>query len=126
MNKNELEYAKVQADAVKFDTKAKLVRHLLSILGVLVAIRFIFNGVNQLIAGQGPDGIMAISKVINAMSLGHLLGYIWGATMSVLWVTERKGKKRAIEKKSKYQKTAEEGDGYRGSSNLTETGDTPR
>lgn len=126
MNKNELEYAKVQSDAVKFDTIAKLVRHILSILGGLAAIWLIFNGINKLIAGQGPDGIMAISRVINAMGLGHLLGYIWGAGMSGLWLYERQGKKRAIERKSEYQKSAEEGDGYRGSSNLTGTGDTPR
>ena len=44
----------------------------------------------------------------------------------VAWRFERKGKKRAIEEKQKFQKIAEYSDAYRSSSCLTEQGDTPK
>lgn len=42
------------------------------------------------------------------------------------WYIERRGKKRAIEKKEYYQKIVESSDSYRSSSCLTKQGDTPK
>lgn len=42
------------------------------------------------------------------------------------WYLERRGKKRAIERKEHYQKIVESSDTYRSSSCLTKQGDTPK
>ena len=39
---------------------------------------------------------------------------------------ERRGKKRAIKEKGKYQRLVESKDSYRSSSGLTDTGETPK
>lgn len=125
MNKNELEFAKAQLGAAKVDAIIKLIRHVVSALALLVGLWITFDGLHKVIAGQSPDGITAFAKVIDALKLGSIFGYLWGAGASVAWLHERRGKKRAISKKSKYQQIVESSDSYRSTSGLTETGDTP-
>ena len=125
MNKNELEYAKAQLSSKTTGEIFATLRHIISVLSVLCAIWLIFDGLHKVIGDKNPDGIAAIAKVIEAVKLGSILGYLWGAGATTAWMLERKGKKRAIAQKSKYQKAAEEGDPNRSSSKLTETGDTP-
>lgn len=125
MNKNELEYAKAQFSAKQTGEIFTTLRHLISVLAVLAAIWLVFDGLQKVIGDKNPDGIAAIAKVVEAVNLGSILGYLWGAGATAAWWRERKGKKRAIAQKSKYQKTAEEGDPNRSSSKLTETGETP-
>lgn len=125
MNKNELEYAKAQFGAQKFDATIGLIRTI--VLGgiTLGGVWLLFDGLNKVIGGQTPDGISAFAKVINALQLGSVVGYIWGAGATTGWVMERRGKKRAISEKSRFQKLAESGEPNRTSSGLTSTGETP-
>lgn len=125
MNKNELEYAKAQFGAQKFDSTIGLIRTI--VLGgiTLGGIWLLFDGLSKVIDGQSPDGISAFAKVINALQLGSVVGYIWGAGATAGWVMEHKGKKRAISEKSRFQKLAESGEPNRTSSGLTSTGETP-
>jgi hypothetical protein len=125
MNKNELEYAKAQFIAQKTAGIFVTVRHLFSVIAVLIAIWLVFDGLHKVIGDKKPDSIVAIAKVIEAVHLGSILGYLWGAGATAAWYRERKGKKRAIVQKSRYQKKAEEGEPNRTSSKLTETGETP-
>lgn len=125
MNKNELEYAKAQLSAKNAADTFATLRYVISAGAVLVAIWLIFDGLHKVIGSEDADAIVAIAKVIEALNLGNILGYLWGAGATVAWVRERSGKKRAIAQKSKYQKIAEADDPNRSSSELTETGDTP-
>lgn len=125
MQKNDLEYAKAQFSAQKFDGVVQLLRTILLAVAGLVGIWLVFDGLHKVIAGQTPDGISAFAKVVEALNLGSVLGYIWGGGATIGWMRERKGKKRAIGEKSRFQKLAEKNDPGRSSSGLTETGDTP-
>ena len=125
MNKSELEYRKALLAAERFNTIFRTIRHTLTLVGTLAAIWLIFDGLEKVIGGQSPDGISAFAKVIDALKIGSVIGYLWGAGASVAWYRERKGKQRIIKVKSSIQKTLEKDDPYRPSSGLTDVGGTP-
>lgn len=126
MNKSELEYRKAVFAAERFNTIFRTVRHVLTLLAFLAAIWLIFDGLEKVIGDQSPDGISAFAKVIDALKIGSILGYLWGAGASFGWYRERRGKQRIIREKSSLQKSAEQNDPYRTSSGLTDVGGTPR
>jgi hypothetical protein len=125
MNKNELEYRKALISAERLGTIFGTLRHALSVLGALVALWLIFDGLEKVIGDKSPDGISAFAKVVEALNIGSIIGYLWGAGASVAWYRERKGKQRIIREKSSLQKTLEKDDPYRPSSGLTDVGGTP-
>ena len=124
-NKHELEYQKALIDAERLNGYLKAFRHIVSVIGILIAIWLIFEGLAKVIVGMSPDGISAFAKVIEALSIGSWLGYLWGAGASVAWYRERNGKHRIIREKSTLQRAAEQDDAYRPTSGLTEIGGTP-
>lgn len=126
MNKNELEYAKLKIDAEKHSENIGLIKHLLTGSAYVGSLWVVFNGLGQILVGQHADGISAIAKVIEALKLGSMAGYIWGAGATVAWSVERKSKKRALDKKNQYQLEAEAGEPNRSSSGLNKDGSTPK
>jgi len=66
-----------------------------------------------------------VLKMIDRLKLGSILGYFGWLLTTLIVFKERKGKRRAIREKKKYQAIAEEQDAYRSSSNLTDIGTTP-
>jgi hypothetical protein len=78
-----------------------------------------------MVAGQSPDGIGALAKVLQALNLGSTVGYMWGFGATVAWKMERDGKRRIIRKKGELQKRVEGGDAYRSSSGLNHHGNDP-
>lgn len=127
MDQNELELKKAElsAGAIKFNAVIKLCGQIVAAVTVIACVWIIFKELYDIVSTQSPEGISAFAKVINALKLGSIIGYLWGGGMSVAWWKERKGKKRAISLKGKYQKSHEASDTYRSSSELTEEGDTP-
>lgn len=123
--KHELEYQIALIQAEKFNTVAKLIRTVFLALATLGAIWLVFDGLEKVIGSQSPDGISAFAKVLEALKLGSIIGYMWGFGATAAWYRERKGKQRIIREKSSLQRTMEADDEYRTSSGLTEVGGTP-
>lgn len=126
MDNNDLEFHKAQFSADKFRSIIDLIKHVASVVGVIAALWVIFQGLGHILGGRGPNGIAAFAKVISALHLGSVLGFLWGGGATLAWKLERNGKKRAIKEKSRYQQMVEREDDYRSSSGLTRTGETPR
>lgn len=125
MKKEDLEYAKIQNDGQKFSSVIDLIKFIVRYGTYLAAIWLIFEGLKKILVGQDSDGILAIAKVIDALKIGSILGYVFGFGATAAWSHERKGKKRAIREKNKYQKIAERMQPNRISSGLNEDGSTP-
>lgn len=123
-NKNDLEIAKIYSSTEKFHVIFDTVKHLMTLSAVLGAIYFIFFGLKPFLTAS-PDAIIAIAEVIDKLNFSNVTAYFVTGSASVGWYIERKGKKRAIIEKSKYQKMVEQRDEYRSSSGLTNDGQTP-
>lgn len=125
MKDNELEYARITNQASNFREVLQLIKYGIGCITFAASLWLIFEGLSKVIGDQTPDGITALAKVIEALKIGSILGYVFGAGALIAWRRERTGKKRAIREKSRYQKLAERTDVNRTSSGLNETGDTP-
>lgn len=125
MNKNELLFEQARIQARKFELLVGLGAHLGTLAALVLCVWLVFEGLRPLVQGQSPEAIAAFANVVEALKLGFTAGYAWGAVATGAWWLERKGKKRAISEKSRYQKVVERDDPERSSSGLTETGETP-
>lgn len=125
MRKSDVEYAQIKADSAKFALSIDLIKQVITATAYLGAIWLIFEGLAKILSGQKADGIMAIATVIEALKIGSILGYAWGAGMTVAWKNERSGKKRAIIEKNRYQILAESSHPNRTTSGLNSDGSTP-
>ena len=126
MNKNELEFAKAQLSDKKHARYIGLVTHLATLACLVACFYTLIQGIQPILLGQSPDGFSAFAKIVEALSLGSWFSSVWATIASGAWWLERKGKKRAIAEKGKYQEIAERDDEYRSSSGLSKTGDTPK
>jgi len=125
ITKNDIELEKIKSSTEKFNTVFGAVKHLLSIVGVILSFKVIFSGIEPFLASN-PEVIKSMAIIIEKINFSNITGYILTCGTSAAWYIERKGKKRAIEEKGKYQQQVEKNDEYRSSSGLTEIGDTPR
>lgn len=98
---------------------------MVTILGIVWALWIIIKGLEPFLYSD-PNIINAIAVVIEKINISNITGYIVATLTSCGWYLERRGKKRAIIEKGKYQKIAEQNDDFRSTSGLTETGETPR
>lgn len=126
MNKNELEFERANLSAMKFREVMSLARTVIMAGAGVWAISLIMGGLSDMILGQTPDGIGALAKVVEALKLGEMVGYLWGAIASVAWGIERRGKQRIVREKGRLQSQVEASDAYRSSSGLDPAGQTPR
>lgn len=124
VTKNDIEIEKIKAFTERFHELCGIIKHLFSIVGVLFAIKIIFLGMLPFLSSS-PDVINAMAVLIEKINISNISGYILAGGTSTGWYIERKGKKRAIQKKGEYQKLAEGNDNSRSSSGLTEKGETP-
>ncbi len=125
MSKNDVEIERIRASISKFESSMATARYIAGRIATLWAVWLVFDGINKIITGRDAATIDAISKLIGALRLGSVLGYVAAILCGAGWYFERQGKKRAIREKSRYQSVVERDDPYRTSSGLTETGDTP-
>lgn len=125
MNKHELLYQQHLLRSKVHDRIFDIVALIIRSGTWLFGIHLIFAGLQQVLQGHDADGIAAFAKIVEALNLGSILGYVWGAGATAAYVVANRGRKRAISEKSKYQKRAESLDPNRTTSGLTETGDTP-
>jgi hypothetical protein len=100
------------------------VRHLITSIMVFGIFYIIMTSL--VVISKGEAGALEqFSKVVSALSLDRITAYIFG-TGSVVWgMVERKGRKNAIKRVGALSRKIEQGDAYKASSELTETGDTP-
>ena len=131
-NKYDVEIAKIELETKKVDLKieeqkanSKFWSDIISAIAKVTSV--IGSVVSAILAWKGeckvtiPDSwmwifLLATFGIVSIIAVFSL----------VAWRFERKGKKRAIEEKQKFQKIAEYSDAYRSSSCLTEQGDTPK
>jgi hypothetical protein len=123
--KQDVELEKIKFSSEKFHAVCDVLKHLISAGAVLFAIRIIFWGLEPFLSSN-PDTIKSIAVIIEKINFSNITGYILAAGTGSGWYIERRGKKRAIREKGRYQKIVESEDDYRSSSGLTKSGETPR
>jgi hypothetical protein len=121
----DLEEKRLLLGAQRFAEGLRVVKHALSTAGWVGSVWLVMSGLNEL-ASKSPESLGAVSKIVNAMHLGMWVAVVAAAIFGVTSYLERKGKKRAIREKGRYQQQAEGGEEQRTSSKLTPEGDTPR
>lgn len=131
-NEYDVEIAKISYEEKKIDLKIEeiksatvLKQELVS--GIVKIISVIGSVVSGILAWKGECKIEIPSYMLWWVLIVILvLLVIISLVFGIAWHLERKGKKRAIEEKQKYQKIVESSDKYRSSSGLTKKGDTPK
>jgi hypothetical protein len=121
---NEIEIEKIRASTNKFSLVCGVIKHFISIGCVLASLKILFTGLQPFLTSN-PEAIKAIALIIEKINFSNITGYLLASATGTGWYIERKGKKRAIHQKGKYQKMVESADSYRSSSGLTKSGETP-
>lgn len=123
-NKFDLELAKIDASNKRWVSGLGFAAILIQVIGGVLAIYIVMDGFRDIVHSN-PDSISALAKLADAVNIGNITSYFLTGIAGFAWWRERKGKKRAIQEKSKLQKQVEEKDTYRTTSGLTDTGETP-
>ncbi len=120
-----LETHKITASVHKWSI-AKDIIFLLAKLGAgLLCVNIIMHNL-VLLSDKNPEAINAIATVISSLKVNQIILYFITGSSIAYGFYERKGKKRAISKMASYQYQIEREDPFRGSSDLTPQGDTPK
>ena len=125
MNKFEFELEKLRIGASRFHLMMELIARVTVVVGWVLAIYFIMNGL-QLIVQAQAGSIHALSKLVESMQLNSILGWCASFLLGGAWLYERQGKKRAYQKISIFRKQIEANDADRSTSGLDEHGHTPK
>lgn len=123
--KNDVKIEEYRASTTRFRYVCGIIKHFITIGGVLGALYIIFEGLKPFLKSD-PQVLMVMVQILDKLNIYNITGYIVAAGASTGWALERKGKKRAIKEKGRYQALAESLDAYRSTSGLTSSGDTPR
>lgn len=126
MKKNELEFEVAKLKFQRFETVVRLIAHVFTLGTIALCLWLTFEGIRPLVDGKSAEAIAALASIVEALKLGSIAGYAWGAVMSGAWWFERNSRRRAIRKKSEYQRELENDDPDRSSSGLSDDGATPR
>ena len=107
--------AEIQASAVRFAEIMGIIR--LVVVGgiILGCVYLIFEGLQPILTRE-PDAIQAFASVVRALSLSQIVLALVSLGTTSAWLLERRGKKRALKEKAKFQRQIEQGDTYRSSS----------
>lgn len=124
MNKNELEFARLQVDAKKHGAILNFLKTLATLATILGSIYIIFEGLKS-IANSSPAGFTALSEVVRHLNISGILAYVVAAGCAGGWAMERRGRKRLLPGFSEQRRQVEASDPYHGTSGLTVSGDTP-
>ena len=99
VTENDVKIKKIEADLEKSSLRWGAIKHFCSIGGILFYFKLLEPFFNS-----NPASINAIASVIEKLNFSNWTGYLFGGGTSIAWSFERKGKKRAIKEKGKYQK----------------------
>ena len=119
-----LKLAEIDASAEKFDIVFSFLKHIVSVIGFIAAIYFIFSGLRPIFEAN-PSSISAMAGFVEKFNVSNICGYKLSAFLGTGWAIERTGKKRITSKKAELQNEVEKNDTYRSSSGLTKSGNTP-
>jgi hypothetical protein len=124
LNKNDLEFEKIQAGAKKHGANLNFLKTIATLATILGCVYIIFEGLKS-IANSSPAGVSALAEVVRHLNISGILGYVVAAGCAGGWAMERKGKKRLLPGFAAQRRQVEAGDSYHGTSGLTDSGDTP-
>lgn len=124
---HELELMKIQQSISQWQQGIGLLTLLVKCAVGLGALYIFMAGIAEITSTSSTDQIHALTKFAHEMNAGYLVYGLFAALGIGAYARERSGKKRAIKKLGEQRKLNESKDpGGRTTSNLTETGDTPR
>lgn len=116
---------RIEGGARRVATICDAIKHAVSlacIVGCLATIGWTVVEVSR----AAPGSIRALAVFVRDWKLTEIVLVLGNVAWYGLYRKERRGKKRAIVRKSEYQKIAEASDPQRSTSGLTSTGDTPK
>jgi hypothetical protein len=122
---NDLEAHKIAASIQKWTISKDIILLLIKMLAVILCVYLIMTNLVEL-SDRNPQAISSIAKVVESLGVSDIVLYIVTASGVAYGVLERKGKKRAVAKMAQYQYQLEKNDPFRGTSNLTSQGDSPK
>ena len=122
---NNIEAQKIAASIQKWTISKDIILLLIKMLTVILCVYLIMTNLVSL-SDKNPQAISSIAKVVESLGVSDIVLYIVTASGVAYGVLERNGKKRAIAKMAKYQYQLEQNDPFRGTSNLTSQGDSPK
>lgn len=122
---NDLEAHKIAASIQKWTISKDIILLLIKMLAVILCVYLIMTNLVAL-SDKNPQAISSIAKVVESLGVSDIVLYIVTASGVAYGVLERKGKKRAVAKMAQYQYQLEKNDPFRGTSNLTSQGDSPK
>ncbi|MBN6525314.1 hypothetical protein [Acinetobacter pittii] len=125
ISNNDLEAHKIAANIQKW-TIIKDILFLLIKMGAVVWCIYLIMTNLVALSDRNAESISSIAKVVESLSLSDIVLYIVTASGVTYGYLERRGKKRAIAKMAQYQYQLEQDDPFRGTSNLTSQGDSPK
>lgn len=125
ISNNDLEAHKIAASIQKWTIIKDVIVLIIKMATVIACVYLIMTSLIAL-SDRNPEAIGSIAKVVESLGLSDIVLYIVSASGVAYGYLERKGKKRAISKMAQYQYQLEQQDPYRGTSNLTSQGDSPK
>lgn len=125
ISNNDLEAHRIAANIQKWTMFKDITVLLIKMATVIACVYLIMTNLIAL-SDRNPEAISSIAKVVESLGVSDIVLYIVTASGVAYGFFERKGKKRAIAKMAQYQYQIEKNDPYRGTSNLTSQGDSPK
>lgn len=122
---NDLEAHKIAANIQKWTIIKDIILLLIKMGTVIGCIYLIMTNLVAL-SDRNPESISSIAKVVESLSVSDIVLYIVAGSGVAYGYLERRGKKRAVSKMAHYQYLLEKDDAFRGTSNLTSQGDSPK
>ena len=124
LSKNDLELARIHASATRYGGRLNLINTFLTLGTILGCVYMIVGGLKFMVTAD-PAGVSAIAEVVKNLNIGGILAYVLALGSTGGWYMERQGKKRLLGEFAENRRQLESNDAYRGSSGLTDSGDTP-
>ncbi len=122
MNKHDYEYQRAVISSTNLAEGLRLAKHGFTCLLIFGCTYLLFDFFKACLASPAPV-LNAFATIADKFKLGSTLGYLWGGFASAAWALERRGKKRAIQLKGRYQAEVEKGETNRTSSGLNHRGE---
>jgi len=88
-----IELAKLQAATERLGLLTNCAKTIIVSATIAGSLWIIFKGLEPILEGKNAESIGAIAKLVDALHLGSVLGYAWGAVATLGYAFERSRKK---------------------------------
>lgn len=113
--KNDVDLFRIQSDTEKFVALVNLGKTIVAGATICGCVYLTFAGLAPLMMRE-KGSIEAFSRLLKGLHGDRIILGLWGTGATAAWWLERRGKKRALAKKSELQKKLEGDDAHRSSS----------